>query len=126
MADFTKNSVADMAAANPGINMGTTGSMRDIDWGNDEDAYWRDNFSARPYVRADRGYDFYQPAYQYGFRSASHHKGREWADVEPELERGWAEHRGTGTSTWQDVKDAVRDAWDRVRGAGHHAAGRAR
>jgi hypothetical protein len=32
MADFTKNSVADMAAANPGLNMGTSGSLRETDY----------------------------------------------------------------------------------------------
>jgi hypothetical protein len=64
-----------MAAANPGLDMGTTGSMRDIDRGRREGAYWRDNFAGRPYVRADCGYDFYRPAYQYASRGAS---GRTW------------------------------------------------
>ncbi|MGZ8414992.1 MAG: hypothetical protein ACXW05_19870 [Gemmatirosa sp.] len=42
MADFTRNGVADMAAGKPGIDMGRTGRMRDIDrasddpWGQDD------------------------------------------------------------------------------------------
>ena len=35
------------------------------DWGTEEQ-YWRSNFSTRPYVNADRGFDFYQPGYRYG------------------------------------------------------------
>ena len=85
---------------------------------NDEDNFWRESFSSRPYAVADRGYDFYQPAYRYGFESATKHRGRQWSDVESDLSSGWQTARGGSNSTWEDVKDAVRDAWDRVTGAG--------
>lgn len=122
MADFTKNTVADMAAGNPGLNMGTSGSMRETplssaDLG-DGEGYWRENFHTRPYVQADRGYDHYAPAYRYGTTSATRHDGREWDEVESDLERGWERGRGDSRSTWHEAKDAVRDAWDRVRGRG--------
>ena len=120
MADFTRNSVADMAAGNPGINMGTTGSMHDIEWGDGaewsaHDAHWRQHYGSRPYVHADRGYDHYAPAYRYGTEAATRYAGREWSDAERDLERDWEKARGTSTSTWAEMKDAVRDAWDRVR-----------
>ncbi len=82
----------------------------------DEDRYWRERFRERSYVPADRGYDYYRPAYRYGWESANRYQGRAWNDVEPELERGWERNRGESRSSWQDVKDAVRDAWDRVTG----------
>jgi hypothetical protein len=121
MADFTRNSVADMAAGNPGINMGTSGSMKDIDWGDDRewpshDAHWRLHYGSRPYAHADRGYEHYAPAYRYGTAAAAQYAGRDWSDAERDLERGWERARGASTSTWADMKDAVRDAWDRVRG----------
>ena len=126
MADFSKSiadsSAADMAAGNPGINMGPSGSMRETPYASDDlaghDAYWRDNFHTRPYARADRGWDHYAPAYRYGATSAARHHGREWSEVERDLERDWASGRGDSRSTWQEAKDAVRDAWDRVRGRG--------
>src|SRR6186997_2081540 len=34
-----------------------------------EDAYWRENFSTRPYVAQGTAYDEYRPAYQYGWES---------------------------------------------------------
>ena len=122
MADFTSGNVFDnMPSGNPGINMGTTGSMHEIDWGTEswgenEQRHWRDSYASRPYVQADRGYDYYEPAYRYGTAAARHHAGREWNDVEGELERDWDKARGASKSTWAEAKDAVRDAWDHVRG----------
>ena len=127
MADFTRNSAADIVAGNPGINMGTSGSLHEIDWGTEglgaafsetDDAHWRERYHTRPYASADRGYEHYRPAYRYGAAAASRHAGREWADVEGDLERGWDSARGHSTSAWGEVKDAARDAWDRVRGHG--------
>ena len=115
MADFSKSTPADMAAGHPGINMGTSGSMREVDWGT-EDAYWQSAYPGRPYARADRGFDYYRSAYRYGSESAVRHHGRDWNDVETDLRRDWDSYRGESSSVWEDVKDAVRDAWDRVRG----------
>jgi hypothetical protein len=81
-----------------------------------EEEFWRSSYARRPYALSDRDYRYYRPAYQYGFHAAHRYQGREWADVEPELERDWPNNRGETNSTWADVKDAVRDAWDRVRG----------
>lgn len=122
MANFGEGNVFDnMPMGNPGINMGTTGSMHDLvfgteAWGETDQAHWRQSFASRPYAHADRGYEHYEPAYRYGTAAAHHHAGREWADVESDLEHGWDRARGTSSSTWAEMKDAVRDAWDRVRG----------
>jgi hypothetical protein len=116
MADFRKPTTAGMAADNPGADMGTSGSMREIDWGT-EDAYWRENYATRPYVSVDRGYEYYQPAYRFGATSASRYAQGDWATVEPELAKDWDRDRADGGSKWDDVKDAVRDAWDRARQA---------
>jgi hypothetical protein len=82
-----------------------------------EDAWWRENFTARPYA-SGRTYEDFQPAYKYGFESGQHHMGRGWGDVETDLQTGWdrLEGRGGAESTWNKVKDAVRDAWNRVTG----------
>jgi hypothetical protein len=84
-----------------------------------EDNYWTENFTSRPYSLGADYYDRFRPAYRYGFESGLHHLGRPWEDAEPDLRQGWDsyEHRGQTTSTWDDIKDAVRDAWDRITGA---------
>lgn len=83
----------------------------------DEDIWWRDNFSARPYSTG-RTYEEFRPAYQYGYESGQHHMGRKWSDVESDLRTGWEKFEGRkgAGSTWDKVKYAVRDAWDRVTG----------
>lgn len=115
MADFSKRTVADSAPANPGIDAGTTGSTRVVDWGA-QDEYWRDNYGSRPYIQADRAYEYYQPAYKYGHESAFFYGGRPWDDeVEHDLERGWDQARGDSTCTWPEVKNAVRDAYEHTQ-----------
>jgi hypothetical protein len=81
-----------------------------------EDNYWHENFTSRPYALGPDYYDRFRPGYRYGFESAQHHMGRGWEDAETDLQRGWEtyEHRGEASSTWEEIKAAVRDAWDRV------------
>ena len=81
-----------------------------------EDGYWRDNYSTRPYARADQGYEAYQPAYRYGWESRSQYAGKKFDDVETDLERGWDKAKGTSKLAWNDAKLAVKDAWHRVDG----------
>jgi hypothetical protein len=81
----------------------------------DDDAYWQANYSTRPYATG-RDYESLRPGYRYGYESAGRYSGRQWTDVERDLERDWSNYPHRGTSTWQQVKDAVRDAWDRVTG----------
>lgn len=79
-----------------------------------EDAYWRDNYSSRPYVDRDATYDDYGPAYGYGVNAYSRYPGRRFDDVESDLERGWGDVRGSSRLTWERAKNATRDAWNRV------------
>lgn len=96
---------------NPAQGFGATTDQ--LTWDN-EATYWRDNWRARPYAKADRGFDYYLPGYRYGFESGTKYHGKEWNDVEPELRRGWDKYEHRGESTWEHMKDAVRDAWHRV------------
>jgi hypothetical protein len=83
------------------------------DW-TTESGYWRSNFMTRPYYSSSRGYDFYEPAYRYGFESADHYRDRSWDDVQADLERGWENYKLRGKLAWNEIKDAVRDSWDRA------------
>lgn len=78
-----------------------------------EDAYWRDNFSSRPYA-AGRSYDDYGPAYSYGVNAHSRYPGRSFDEIEPELGRDWGSTRGRSSLDWDNARHASRDAWQRV------------
>jgi hypothetical protein len=86
-----------------------------FDW-DDEDTYWRGNYSTRPYATQGRDYDYYQPGYRYGYDAAHRYQGRKWEDVESDLSRSWTSYEHRGESTWEQMKHAVRDAWDRITG----------
>lgn len=81
---------------------------------NFEENYWRDNWARRQYAVADRGFDYYRPAYRYGFESAHQMPHRSWDEVEHELRAGWDRYEHRNESTWDNIRDAVRDAWHRV------------
>ena len=79
-----------------------------------DDAWWRDHYGELEGVRADRGYEHYEPAFRYGWESAHRHTGRRWEEVEDEVTRGWEERRGNTNPAWQEVHGAVRHAFDRA------------
>lgn len=84
----------------------------------EEDSYWRENYGSRPYATADRSYEHYRPAYQYGWESRARMGNRSYDEVEPELERNWDTYRTQDTSRtnlgWSDARHATRDAWHRI------------
>ncbi len=79
-----------------------------------EDAYWRDNYSDRPYVDSTLGYDEYRPAFGYGVSAYQKHAGRKFEDVEGDLSSGWNRARGKSSLEWAGARGATRDAWNRV------------
>ena len=80
-----------------------------------EDAYWRENYSTRPYATADRGYEYYQPAYRYGWESRARYQGKQFDEVESDLQRDWNSQRPTKME-WNEARGPVRDAWQRPVG----------
>ena len=82
-----------------------------------EDAYWRDNYKARPYVDASATYDDYGPAYAYGLNAYNRYPGRQFDDLDADLSRDWDTARGGSNLTWDRAKNASRDAWQRVSDA---------
>lgn len=109
-----------MADFNNRGDLGTDQGRWANQW-NNEDRWWRENYANRPYVSADRGYDYYGPAYRYGYETANQYRGRNWNEVEPQLRGGWDRYEHKSKSTWDEIKDAVKDAWDHVTGHEHES-----
>jgi hypothetical protein len=80
-----------------------------------ENAYWRDNFTQRPYVASEASFDDYGPAYVYGLHSSQKYADRGFDDIEPDLGRDWGSASGTSSLSWARARDASRDAWERAR-----------
>lgn len=80
----------------------------------EEDAYWRENYSNRPYAKGDYEYEDFGPAYRTGYSARTRYPGKRYEDVETNLEREWNEAKGKSRLNWDKAKLAARDAWDRV------------
>src|SRR5581483_5042870 len=81
----------------------------------DED-YYRSHYDSIPDRPADRAYDDVRPAYYLG-QIASHNPNfveREFTEVEPELERGWAGYADK-YGTWTTVRDYAAQGYARGR-----------
>ena len=79
-----------------------------------EDAYWRENYSSRPYITTGSTYDDYGPAYRYGVSSYGKYDSRTFEEVEGDLGRDWNQTRGTSRLDWDRAKYAAKDSWQRV------------
>ena len=92
--------------------------MADQKWSGweDEDTYWRTNYRTRPYASAESyDYDYYRPGYRVPAskpRTVTRGARGMRSSTTCTVAGIRTEHRGT--STWDQVKAAVRDAWDRV------------
>lgn len=64
-----------------------------------EKAYWRQNYSSRPYVPKGATFDEYSPAYRYGVDGYVRYEGRTFEQAEPELMREWDRVKGTSKLT---------------------------
>lgn len=82
-----------------------------------EDAYWKGNYSSRPYVETNAPFEQYQPAYRAGYEGRTRYPGKRYEEVESELERDFDRIRGDSRLTWEKAKHATRDAWHRVERA---------
>ena len=79
-----------------------------------EEAYWRENYSTRPYVTKGATFDEYAPAYRYGVSAYQRYPDRSFDDAEPSLRTDWENAKGNSTLSWSAASSASRDSWQRV------------
>jgi uncharacterized protein (TIGR02271 family) len=74
---------------------------------------FRRDYESR-YANSDVSYETLEPAYEYGYRSASNSRfaGRDWSDVEEDLKTDYL--RSQPNSSWDRVKGAIRYGWEKV------------
>jgi hypothetical protein len=80
----------------------------------EEDRFWRENYRTRPYTDAERDYEHYRPAYQFGWEARARHADRSWEEVESDLALDWPRQCGDSRLAWTDAHPAARDAWQRI------------
>jgi phage tail tape-measure protein len=85
-----------------------------------EKQYWENVYKTRPYYKSGRTFDYYEPAYRYGWENATKPEfaTKSFDETESVLHQRWTGQPG---ASWVDFKEPARDAWDRVRGGGRKA-----
>lgn len=76
--------------------------------------HFESTYRERPYYASGREWSDYQPAYQYGYDTYGQYRGRRFEEVEPDLERRWADTRSDSRLEWNEAKQAVRDGWHHI------------
>jgi len=79
-----------------------------------EDAYWREEFSNRPYHNDAYQYDEYRTAYQAGWETYDADANHDLETREAIARGRWENEGGAESMTWNDARPAAMDAYDRV------------
>ena len=84
-----------------------------FDW-NTFDREFRSHYQTR-YGTSGYDYDYYMPAYRYGYGLGmdERYRNHDWNTMEQQARSDW--ERCGGQGAWEDIKDAVRHAWERVK-----------
>lgn len=86
-----------------------------VDTWNDQNTYWRKNYSSRPYYNKSRDYTVYEPAYRYGVDLYTHNSDKTYDQLnQSEIGKNWSDARGRSNLDWSDAQLATRDAYNRM------------
>jgi hypothetical protein len=76
--------------------------------------HWQKQYTHEPYYNARYGWDDFDPAYRYAFKSHEENPHARFEDIEERLEAGWDIAKGKSKLAWTDAKHAIRSAWHRL------------
>lgn len=80
----------------------------------DEEAFWSQNYSKRPYVAQNETFDTYKPAYRYGYEAKVSYPDRTFDEVKTDLQTKWDKTGANSSLEWNKAEPAIRDAYVRT------------
>src|SRR5687768_10676694 len=85
-----------------------------------DDEHYRSSYQRAENRIADRAYEDVRPAYQLGHLASRNpdYQGREFDEIEADLQRGWTDDVSRQSGDWQQVRGYARDAYSRGRSGG--------
>src|SRR5690349_19319809 len=91
-----------------------------------DDDYYRSHYESSPNRLADRSYEDVRPAYHLGHIAANNpdYSGREWNDVERDLQHGWNADTTRRYGEWSTVRGYANEGFNRGRSTVGSAAAR--
>jgi hypothetical protein len=79
-----------------------------------ENLYWRANYRVISGIDPTREYEYYQPAYRFGWESYSRYGRRSFEEIDVDLQREWEALRPPSAPDWTEARGPARAAWDRA------------
>lgn len=79
--------------------------------------HFQKSYTTTSYYNADRDWNDYGPAYQYGYQNYDKYRGERFEDVEDKLASNWDQSRAESRLAWNEAKGAVRDGWHYIERA---------
>ena len=91
----------------------------------EDDSYYREQYESSATRASDRTYDDVRPAYQLGHvaRLNPDYTGREFEEIEPDLQHGWRGEIRARHGDWTSVRGYAREAYGRGASGGLAALG---
>ena len=80
----------------------------------DDETYWRENYSDRPYVEPGDPYEKHADAYRYGGEAARTYPDRSFAEVEGDVRSAYAKHPAATSTPYDSARPAIEDAYTRA------------
>jgi hypothetical protein len=81
----------------------------------DENEYWNQHYSTRPYYNKSTSYSTFAPAYQYGFDAYGQYSGKSYDMLDQaQLRAAWERDHGNSGLKWEEAQPAIRDAYERM------------
>jgi phage tail tape-measure protein len=79
-----------------------------------ETAYWKEEYTNRPYYSKDYSFEDYEPAYRSGWESYDSEAKASWTEREKIARERWENEGGHPRMTWEEAKRASEDAYVRL------------
>lgn len=79
------------------------------------DEYWTANYASRPYAKQDTDYEYYKPAYNFGYQQRNANNTsprRKFDEVEDTLRTNWSKSEAGKKLDWNEAKEPVRDSYE--------------
>ena len=80
----------------------------------EDESYWRNNYTDRPYVKKGDTYDTYADSYRYGSTAARAYPDRPFVEVEDDVRTDYANHPAAATTPYESARPAIEDAYTRA------------
>jgi hypothetical protein len=80
----------------------------------EEEIFWNENYSSRPYVAASESFETYQPTYRFGLKACIKNADRSFDEAKSALQNDWKLNSGSAKLDWARAEPAIRDSYERT------------